>query len=72
VCIIKTTSVEIILMNEVDEDFAKSEGEGDLSYSYWYEQHKTYFTKALEGTGIGFKEDILLVCERFELIDVKK
>lgn len=71
VAIIKTTDVTLTPMNEVTEDFAKAEGEGDLSYDYWYEGHKKFFTEACAQQGVAFKEDMLLVCERFELVDVK-
>ena len=72
VAIIKTTDVQILPMNEVSEDFAAAEGEGDLSYSYWWEGHKRYFTLELAEYGKDFSEDMLVVCERFELVDVRK
>ena len=71
VAIIRTTDVQLVPMNEVTEDFARAEGEGDLSYAYWYEGHKDFFTKQCAELGMAFKEDMLLVCERFELIDIK-
>jgi len=30
--------------NDVDDDFAYDEGEGDRSLAYWREAHKRYFT----------------------------
>ncbi|MCL2235593.1 MAG: ASCH domain-containing protein [Defluviitaleaceae bacterium] len=72
ICIIRTTSVEVIPMNEVTEEFAAAEGEGDLSYRYWYDCHKEFFKIELAEVGQEFAEDMLLVCERFELVDVKK
>ena len=72
VAIIKTTDVQLIPMNEVTATFAKAEGEGDLSYNYWYEAHKNFFTKACQQHGVAFQADMLLVCERFELVDAKK
>ena len=72
VAIIKTTDVEVMPMNEVSVEFAAAEGEGDLSYEYWWEGHKKYFTQELAEYGKEFSEDMLLVCERFELVDVKK
>jgi len=71
VAIIKTTNVQIIPMNEVTPEFAAAEGEGDLSYEYWYNGHKNYFSIELAEYGKEFTEDMLLVCERFELVDVK-
>lgn len=70
-CIIRTSEVTIIPMNEVPEQFAYDEGEGDRSYKYWRDVHIEFFTSALKEVGLAFSEDMLLVCERFELIDVK-
>ncbi|TDQ64523.1 uncharacterized protein YhfF [Maritalea mobilis] len=64
-CIIETTSVEVKRFDEVDEDFARAEGEGDLSYQYWHDGHKDYFTR-----NGGFAPEMKLVCERFKLIEV--
>ncbi|SDY01746.1 Uncharacterized protein YhfF [Evansella caseinilytica] len=69
--IIKTVDVQIVPMNEVTAEFAIAEGEGDRTYQYWKEAHETFFTEALRKLGREFSEDMLLVCERFELIDVK-
>lgn len=64
-CIIETTSVEILQFDEVPEDFARAEGEGDLSYEFWREGHIDFFTR-----NGGFSPDMKLVCERFKLIEV--
>lgn len=72
VAIIKTIEVTLTPMNEVSEEFAIAEGEGDRTYEYWKNTHIEFFTKELNEIGHEFSEDMLLVCERFELIDVKK
>lgn len=69
--IIKTVDVKIMPMNEVPEEFAIAEGEGDRTYRYWKEVHVEFFTEALSKVGLAFSEDMLLVCERFELVDKK-
>lgn len=69
VAIIKTVDVSVIPMNEVTEEFALAEGDG--SYRNWKEIHERYFKRELDKVGLKFTEDILLVCERFELVDVK-
>lgn len=71
VCIIRTSDVKIMPMNEVPPNFAYAEGEGDRSYDHWREVHIEFFTNELKGVSRKFSEDMLLVCERFELIDVK-
>ena len=48
---------------EVDAAFAFDEGEGDRSLNYWREAHRRYFTRLNL-----FSPDMMLWCERFELI----
>ncbi|EJQ55187.1 Uncharacterized protein BWINRASL_00279 [Bacillus mycoides] len=72
VAIIKTIEVTVTPMNKVNEDFAIAEGEGDRTYTYWRDTHIQFFMKELNELGLSFSEDMLLVCERFTLIDVKK
>ncbi|MYL53694.1 ASCH domain-containing protein [Pontibacillus yanchengensis] len=72
VAIIKTTDVTILPMNQVSEEFAAAEGEGDLSYAYWWNTHETFFRSGLKEFGLEFSEDMLVVCERFKLIDVNE
>ena len=71
VAITKTVEVTITPMNEVSEEFAIAEGEGDRTYRYWWDEHEKFFKKELNAIGREFSEDMLLVCERFELIHVK-
>jgi len=72
VAIIKTTDVQILPMNEVPEEFAIAEGEGDRTFHYWREEHEKFFRTELMKIGQEYKEDMLLVCERFEVVDIKK
>jgi len=68
-CIVETVEITIRKYNEVDPDFAREEGEGDLSLSYWREAHKNYFSRVLPiKTDKEFSEEMPLVCERFKLI----
>ena len=68
-CIVETFEVKIRKYNEVDADFAREEGEGDLSLSYWREAHKKFFSRVLKKkTDREFSEDMPLVCERFRVI----
>jgi uncharacterized protein YhfF len=69
--IIKTVEVTIMPMNQVSEDFAIAEGEGDRTYQYWKDVHVEFFTEELAKFGLHFSEDLMLVCERFDVIDVK-
>lgn len=71
VAIIKTVDVQLMPMNEVPEDFAIAEGEGDRTYRYWKEAHENFFRKELSNLGLEYSEDMMLVCERFKLVDIK-
>jgi uncharacterized protein YhfF len=65
VCVIETVALQRRRFDEVDEQHARNEGEGDLSLGYWREVHRAYFQR--EGT---FSEDMMLVCEDFRLVAV--
>ncbi len=51
--------------DQVNADFAADEGEGDLSLAYWRDAHRDFFSR-----NGGFTPDMLLWCERFEMIEV--
>ena len=67
-CIVETVEVTIRKYNEVDADFAREEGEGDLSLNYWRDAHRNYFSRVLKKIGKEFSEEMPLVCERFRVI----
>jgi uncharacterized protein YhfF len=67
-CIVETVEVNVCKYNEVDADFARSEGEGDLSLEYWREAHRKFFSRTLPKIGKEFSEEMPLVCERFRMI----
>lgn len=64
-CVIETTSVELKRFNEMDADFARAEGEGDLSLEYWRLEHEAFFRATS-----GFAPDMLLACERFRVVEI--
>ena len=64
-CVIETTEVTYRRYNEVDAAFACDEGEGDRSLAYWRSAHRNYF-----GRQGKFSEDMMLMCERFRLVEV--
>ena len=61
--VIKTVSVETKRFCDVNEEFALMEGEND-SLAGWRSDHQEFF----ERNG-GFDETMLLVCERFEVVE---
>ncbi|MBR0774872.1 ASCH domain-containing protein [Bradyrhizobium diazoefficiens] len=64
-CVIETTEVAYRRFLEVDDAFAYEEGEGDRSLAYWRQAHRTYFGRLGR-----FSEDMMLMCERFRLVEV--
>lgn len=65
--VIVTTAVEIVPFSEVSAEHALSEGEGDRSLAAWREIHENFWREHAQGAD-GFSEDMLVVCERFELV----
>ena len=68
ICIVETIEISIHKYNEVGADFARAEGEGDLSLDYWRAAHKNYFSRVLHKVDKEFSEEMPLVCERFRVI----
>ena len=60
--IIETTHLSQHRFDEVPEAFALAEGEGD--YAEWRAGHIAYFTR-----NGGWSPDLMLVCERFRLVE---
>lgn len=67
-CIVETTEVTIRTYEEVDEQFAHDEGEGDLTLGYWRAAHWRFFTRQLAPIGKEPTMDMPLVCERFRVV----
>lgn len=68
VCIIKTTKVYITTYDQVSEQHAFKEGEGNRSLDYWRQVHKEFFTNELSTINHPFNEKLKLVCEEFEVV----
>jgi uncharacterized protein YhfF len=60
--------VVIVPFEEVGEEFAAAEGEGDGSLQYWRECHWAYFERECKRIGREPSPRMLIVCERFEVI----
>jgi uncharacterized protein YhfF len=63
--VIETVEVEERRFDDVDEHFAHDEGEGSKTLADWRAGHAAYFRR-----NGGFEPDMLLVCERFRLMEV--
>ena len=67
-CIIQTVQTRIVPFDEVDEEFARMEGEGDLSLAYWRKAHETYFSRECERIGKPFSYQMPVFCEVFKVV----
>jgi uncharacterized protein YhfF len=63
--IVETTSLELRRFCDVDERWARQEGEGDLSLRHWRRAHQAFFER--EGH---FAEDMDLWCEQFRIVEL--
>ena len=68
VCIIENRKVYTIPFCEVSKEHAFKEGEGDRSIDFWREVHQVFFTECMEEAGMVFDENMLVVCEEFQLV----
>jgi uncharacterized protein YhfF len=64
-CVIETIEITYRRFSEIDAAFAHDEGEGDRSLAYWRCAHRAYFGRLGR-----FSEDMMLMCERFRLVEV--
>jgi uncharacterized protein YhfF len=64
-CVIASTEITFRRYGEVDAAFAHDEAEGDRSLAYWRSARRRYF-----GRPGKFSEDMILMCERFRLIEI--
>lgn len=65
--LIATTQVQVLPFDQVPADFAYDEGEGDRSLEHWRQAHQRFFTTSA-APDHGFREDMPVVCERFQVL----
>lgn len=68
VCVTRTTRVAVVPFIQVSTEHAYKEGEGDRSLQYWRAAHAKAFADELTEINAKFSEDMLVVCEEFELV----
>jgi uncharacterized protein YhfF len=66
--LIETTAAPVVPYDRVTAEFARAEGEGDLSLEHWRRVHWDYYTRQLAGTPREPTPDMPVVCERFRLL----
>ena len=62
VAVLEATEVRVVRAADVDEQFARDEGEGFESVADWREAHERFFE------AYPFDDDTQVVCERFKLV----
>lgn len=67
-CIIETEAVSIVPYEEVSEEFAAAEGEGDGSLRYWRETHWAYFERECQRIERAPSSRMPIVCEQFKVV----
>ncbi|MGH3102537.1 MAG: ASCH domain-containing protein [Gaiellaceae bacterium] len=73
VAVIEMTEVRVVPLREVDEQFARDEGEGFESVADWRAAHERFWGPTPERETAGdpawpIDDDTLVVCERFRLV----
>lgn len=65
-CVVKTVDFVIMKFKEMNEQYAKLEGEGNLSLEYWKKTHYDFF----KSINHSFNDESKIVFEIFELIKI--
>lgn len=68
VAVIQNVMLAIQCMNEVSEEHAFLEGEGDRTLAYWRKAHERFFKQCAEQDGVPYREDMPLILERFKVV----
>jgi uncharacterized protein YhfF len=71
-CIIETLEVTIVPFRGVEERFVSDYGEGDRSLNWWHTGMWEYYSKECARLGRSPSTDMPVVCERFQVVFMKK
>ncbi|QAY68690.1 ASCH domain-containing protein [Xylanimonas protaetiae] len=66
--LVRTSRVDVVAFDDVTEEFAASEGEGDRTLASWRADHEAFWRRTLPALGLEFDLAMDVVCERFELL----
>ncbi|MFC6290836.1 ASCH domain-containing protein [Levilactobacillus angrenensis] len=69
VCITQTKVTEVVSFDQVTQEHAYHEGEGDRTLTSWRQGHRSFFTAEYQAVGRTFNEQIPCFCEVFERVD---
>lgn len=65
--LLATTRVDVVPFDQVTEEHARLEGEGDGSLAHWRSEHERFFGE-FAAHDRGFARDMPVVCERFTVL----
>lgn len=65
--LIVITSVSVVAFDQVDEQHARAEGEGDRTLAHWRSDHEAFF-RVHDPYGRGFRSDMPVVLECFRVL----
>jgi uncharacterized protein YhfF len=74
VCVIEITDMQVLRLDEVDERFARDEGEGFESVEEWRSAHEAFWRSpewrnGLGGLEVEVDDETLVVAERFRVVE---
>ena len=67
-CIIRTTNVSIRPFDEVNEEQAYLEGEGDRSLAFWRKVHWRFFSRECKTLNCEPSQKMPILCEHFQRV----
>jgi uncharacterized protein YhfF len=70
VCVIRTTALARRRFIDIDADFARAYGEGDLSLEWWREHVYAWYARQCREMDREATPEMPLLCERFQVIYV--
>jgi len=68
--LVMTTRVEVVPFDEVTEEHAAAEGEGDKSLAHWRQVHEKFFREHATHDR-GFSPDMPVVCQDFTVLHAR-
>ena len=66
--VLRSTELRIGTIADVDEAFARDEGEGDRTLATWTAEHRRYWARTCAARGVVFRDDDEIVLERFAVV----
>lgn len=65
--VVETREVRVLRLGDVDDEFARDEGEGDEDAAQWRAGHEAFWGRFYPQ--LTLSDDTLVVCERFALVE---